>query len=66
MAIKVALLDQRVVAGVGNIYASEALFVAGLSPKRRAATIATPSGRRRRPAMRLAAAIVKVLERRHR
>ena len=30
--LKLALLDQRVVAGVGNIYASEALWVAGLSP----------------------------------
>jgi len=32
-AIKVKLLDQTVVAGVGNIYASEALFRARLSPK---------------------------------
>lgn len=32
--IKVKLLDQSVVAGVGNIYASEALFRAGISPKR--------------------------------
>jgi formamidopyrimidine-DNA glycosylase len=32
-AIKVKLLDQQVVAGVGNIYASEALFRAGISPK---------------------------------
>lgn len=32
--IKDALLDQRVVAGVGNIYASEACFIAGLSPWR--------------------------------
>jgi formamidopyrimidine-DNA glycosylase len=31
--IKVKLLDQAVVAGVGNIYASEALFRAGISPK---------------------------------
>lgn len=30
--IKIALLDQRVVAGVGNIYASEALFLAKISP----------------------------------
>lgn len=33
-AIKIKLLDQRLVAGIGNIYASEALFYAGLSPKR--------------------------------
>ena len=33
-AIKVVLLDQTVVAGVGNIYASEALFRAGIAPMR--------------------------------
>ncbi|WNJ99983.1 bifunctional DNA-formamidopyrimidine glycosylase/DNA-(apurinic or apyrimidinic site) lyase [Thalassospiraceae bacterium LMO-JJ14] len=38
-AIKVALLDQRVVAGVGNIYASEALYRAGISPRRMARTV---------------------------
>jgi formamidopyrimidine-DNA glycosylase len=32
-AIKVKLLDQRVIAGLGNIYASEALFRAGISPR---------------------------------
>jgi len=32
-ALKVALLDQRVVAGIGNIYASEALFRSGINPK---------------------------------
>ena len=37
--IKSALLDQRVVAGVGNIYACEALFEAGISPRRRAYTV---------------------------
>jgi formamidopyrimidine-DNA glycosylase len=35
----VAILDQKVVAGVGNIYASEALFRAGISPKRMAYTV---------------------------
>lgn len=34
--IKAALLDQRVVAGLGNIYVCEALFRAGISPKRAA------------------------------
>lgn len=34
--IKAALLDQRVVAGIGNIYACEALYHAGISPKRSA------------------------------
>jgi len=38
-SIKAAILDQRVVAGIGNIYASEALFHAGLSPKRKAGTV---------------------------
>lgn len=32
IAIKVAIMDQKVVVGVGNIYASEALFLAGISP----------------------------------
>jgi formamidopyrimidine-DNA glycosylase len=41
-AIKVKLLDQSLVAGVGNIYASEALFRAGISP-RRAANRLTPA-----------------------
>lgn len=34
-AIKVALLDQRAIAGVGNLYASEILFLAGVHPARR-------------------------------
>src|SRR4051794_22068358 len=38
--IKSALLDQTVVAGLGNIYVCEALFWAGISPKRIAATVA--------------------------
>jgi formamidopyrimidine-DNA glycosylase len=37
--LKAALLDQRTVAGMGNIYASESLFQAGLSPARTAATV---------------------------
>ena len=37
--IKAALLDQRTVAGLGNIYVSESLFRAGLSPKRTARTV---------------------------
>lgn len=60
--LKAALLDQRVVAGLGNIYVSEALHVAGLSPRRRASTIATPSGSPRRAANELAAAIKLVLK----
>ena len=53
--VKNALLNQQLIAGIGNIYASEALFHAGISPRRKAATIA--GGR----AVRLAAAIVKTL-----
>ena len=56
------LLDQTVVAGLGNIYASEALHVARLSPQRRASTLATASGGPRDAAFRLAAAIKRVLE----
>jgi formamidopyrimidine-DNA glycosylase len=37
--IKTALLDQKVVAGVGNIYACEALYMAGISPKRVAGSV---------------------------
>ena len=43
-SLKAALLDQRVVAGIGNIYACEALHRALLSPKRNASTIATRTG----------------------
>jgi len=38
--IKVALMDQRIVVGVGNIYACEALHKAAISPKRKAGTVA--------------------------
>ena len=61
-SLKAALMDQRVVAGLGNIYVSEALHIAGLSPRRRASTLATPSGAPREAAHRLAAAIKRVLE----
>ena len=54
--IKAALLDQRVVAGLGNIYVCEALFYSGLSPFRLARTI---KGLR---AERLTQAIRRVLE----
>jgi formamidopyrimidine-DNA glycosylase len=61
-SLKAALLDQRVVAGLGNIYVSEALHVARLSPFRKASTIATASGAPRPAAVRLATAIKRVLE----
>ncbi|HWE77425.1 MAG TPA: bifunctional DNA-formamidopyrimidine glycosylase/DNA-(apurinic or apyrimidinic site) lyase, partial [Pseudolabrys sp.] len=44
-SLKAALLDQRVVAGLGNIYVCEALFRARVSPKRRASTIAERNGK---------------------
>jgi formamidopyrimidine-DNA glycosylase len=53
--IKAALLDQRIVAGLGNIYVCEALYRAGLSPRRLAATVT--GGR----AARLATAVRDVL-----
>jgi len=37
--VKAAILDQRIVAGLGNIYVCEALFRAGISPRRRAGAI---------------------------
>ena len=61
-SLKAALMDQRVVAGLGNIYASEALHIAGLSPRRRASTLATASGAPRDRAHDLASAIKGVLE----
>jgi formamidopyrimidine-DNA glycosylase len=38
--LKSALLDQRIIAGLGNIYVCEALFRTGLSPRRKAGTLA--------------------------
>ena len=38
-AIKAVLLDQKVIAGVGNIYADESLFAAGIDPRRKAASL---------------------------
>ncbi len=55
--IKAALLDQRVVAGLGNIYVCEALYFAGISPRRQAYTV---QGNR---AEKLAAAVRRVLTR---
>lgn len=54
-SIKAALIDQRVVAGIGNIYASECLFRARISPRRQARTV---QGER---AGRLVTAIKEVL-----
>ncbi len=49
--IKAALLDQRIVAGVGNIYACEALYRAGVSPRRKAASVAGARSDRLRAAL---------------
>ena len=57
--LKAALLDQSLIAGLGNIYVCEALHRAGLSPKRAAGTLAT--SKLRPKADRLATAIRDVL-----
>jgi len=50
--IKAALLDQGVVAGLGNIYVSEALFRAGVSPRRLARSVGAERARRLVPAIK--------------
>ena len=60
-SLKAALLDQRIVAGLGNIYVCEALYLARLSPKRLASTIATKSGAPNERAERLVETIKRVL-----
>lgn len=60
-SIKVTLLDQHVVAGLGNIYASEALHHARLSPTRKAASMATATGKPKKEAAALVASIKAVL-----
>lgn len=44
--LKAALLDQRLIAGLGNIYVCEALHGAGLSPKRKAGSLILKSGKK--------------------
>ena len=60
--LKAALLDQRLVAGLGNIYVCEALFRARLSPEAPAGSLVTASGRPRQRAHALSEAIKAVLE----
>jgi formamidopyrimidine-DNA glycosylase len=55
-AVKTFLMDQSIVVGVGNIYASEALFAAGVHPKRAAGSVS------RVRYARLAAEVRRVLE----
>ncbi|MEL6374470.1 MAG: bifunctional DNA-formamidopyrimidine glycosylase/DNA-(apurinic or apyrimidinic site) lyase [Pseudomonadota bacterium] len=59
--LKAFLLDQRNIAGLGNIYVCEALFRAGLSPNRRAACLATRTGAPTQRAERLLPAIQATL-----
>jgi formamidopyrimidine-DNA glycosylase len=59
--LKAALSDQRIVAGLGNIYVCEALFRARLSPKRQASTIADRNGKPNAHAYALVDAIKAVL-----
>jgi formamidopyrimidine-DNA glycosylase len=60
-SLKAALLDQRVVAGLGNIYVCEALYRSQLSPRRLAATLATKKAEPTDHAKRLVNAIHAVL-----
>ena len=60
-SLKAALLDQRVVAGLGNIYVCEALYRAHLSPRRHASTLASRKGEPNDHARRLVDAIHAVL-----
>jgi formamidopyrimidine-DNA glycosylase len=59
--LKAALLDQRLIAGLGNIYVAEALWRAGLSPLREAGTLAKPGKKAREQSERLAVAIRSVI-----
>jgi formamidopyrimidine-DNA glycosylase len=61
-SLKAALLDQSLVAGLGNIYVCEALHRAGLSPRRAAGSLARKDGAPTARAHRLAKTIREVLE----
>ncbi|MGH6795642.1 MAG: bifunctional DNA-formamidopyrimidine glycosylase/DNA-(apurinic or apyrimidinic site) lyase [Methylocella sp.] len=61
-SLKAALLDQTLIAGLGNIYVCEALHRAGLSPRRAAGSIARKVGAPSARATRLALVIREVLE----
>src|ERR1700720_2096524 len=60
-SLKAALLDQKILAGLGNIYVCEALNRALISPKRLASTVASKSGAPNERAERLVDAIKAVL-----
>lgn len=59
--LKAALLDQRLIAGLGNIYVCETLWRAGLSPRRRAGTIARQSKKAEKHVAELAESIRSVI-----
>lgn len=59
--LKAFLMDQRMIAGLGNIYVSEALFRAGLSPERAAQTLSGVRGKAQERSAHLVAAIKSVL-----
>ena len=61
VAIKTLIMNSQIVVGVGNIYASEALFLAGIHPARKASRISKPRIARLVDAVRntLAAAIAQ-------
>jgi formamidopyrimidine-DNA glycosylase len=61
-SLKAALLDQTLIAGLGNIYVCEALHRAGLSPRRKAGSLARKDGGPTERTHRLASAIREVLE----
>ena len=60
--LKAFLMDQRIVAGLGNIYVCEALFRSGLSPNRAAGALARKGGKPTDRGERLVVAIREVLE----
>lgn len=60
--LKAALLNQKLIAGLGNIYVCEALWRSGLSPERSAGSIVTKSGKPTKKAVALAANIRETLE----
>src|SRR5215467_5741540 len=59
--LKALLMDQGIIAGLGNIYVCEALFRAGLAPSKGAGRLATRTGKPTPAAERLVAAIKAVL-----
>jgi formamidopyrimidine-DNA glycosylase len=62
-SIKAALMNQRIVAGIGNIYAAEALFMSRISPRRMARSLVVLDGGPGKRCARLAAALTDVLGR---